>query len=181
MLYCIAELLYKIQLKLNKTRLVTNRNLSFKENFKLGNFTTFIIHSTSKGTFGKNIDIRNNFNLVLGKKANLRIEDNVFMNNGCSINCLENITIGESTLFGENVRIYDHNHQYDSVKVSHKEFTKASVVIGSNCWLGSNCIILKGVTIGDNVIIGAGCVIHKDIPSNSIIVNKQEKIIKTLN
>ena len=39
-------------------------------------------------------------------------------------------------------------------------------------------MILKGVTIGDNVIIGAGAVIHKDIPSNSIVVSKEELIIK---
>ncbi|WP_245539688.1 hypothetical protein [Riemerella columbina] len=38
----------------------------------------------------------------------------------------------------------------------------------------TNCIILKGVTIGDNSIIGAGCIIYKDVPANSIIINKQE-------
>ena len=40
--------------------------------------------------------------------------------------------------------------------------------------------MLKDVTIGDNVIIGAGCVIHKYVPSNSIILNKQEQLVKLL-
>lgn len=96
------------------------------------------------------------------------------MNNYCSINCLEKIEIGENTLFGESVKIYDHNHQYSSEKIEHQ----APIKIGKNCWFGSNVIILKGVTIGDNVILGAGCVIHKDIPSNSIVINKQEQIIR---
>ena len=102
------------------------------------------------------------------------------MNNYCSINCLENIEIGENTLFGEGVKIYDHNHQYSSEKIEHQKFTTAPVKIGKNCWLGSNVIILKGVTIGDNVILGAGCVIYKDIPANSIVINKQEQIIRNL-
>ena len=55
----------------------------------------------------------------------------------------------------------------------------AAIVSGKNCWLGSNVIVLKGVTIGDNSIIGAGCVIHKDIPANSTVLNQQEQIIKT--
>ncbi|MFV0226156.1 acyltransferase [Empedobacter falsenii] len=174
MLHIIAKINNKIQLKLNKISFVSHPNLSIGKNFKLGNFTTHIIHSTSLATFGQNIDIRNNFNLVLGKNANLTIGDNVFLNNGCSINCLESVIIGENTLFGENVKLYDHNHRYDTSQVYHKEFTTDSIKIGKNCWLGSNVVILKGVTIGDNVIIGAGCVIHKDVPANSIIVNKQE-------
>ncbi|MDH0673324.1 acyltransferase [Empedobacter sp. GD03861] len=178
MLHIIAKINNKIQLKLNKSGFVSHPNLSIGKNFKLGNFTTNIIHSTSSATFGQNIDIRNNFNLVLGKNANLTIGDNVFLNNGCSINCLESIVIGENTLFGENVKLYDHNHRYDTSQTYHKEFKTDSIIIGKNCWLGSNTIVLKGVNIGDNVIIGAGCVIHKDVPANSIIVNKQEQIIK---
>ena len=91
---------------------------------------------------------------------------------------MDNIFIDENTLIGEGVKFYDHNHKYNSIEVSHKEFSTAPIVIGKGCWLGANVVILKGVTIGDNVIIGAGCVIHKDVPANSIIVNKQEQIIK---
>lgn len=180
MLHIIAKIIYKINLKFNKIRFVSYPNLSIGKNFKLGYSTTHIIHPTSSGILGKNIDIRNNFNLVLGKNANLTIGDNVFLNNGCSINCLESVIIGENTLFGENVKLYDHNHRYDTSQVYHKEFTTDSIKIGENCWLGSNTIILKGVNIGNNVIIGAGCVIHKDVPANSIIVNKQEQLVKEI-
>lgn len=174
MLHIIAKINNKIQLKLNKIGFVSHPSLSIGKNFRLGNYTTFIIHPTSKALFGNDIEIRNNFNLVLGKNVNLTIGDNVFLNNACSINCLESIVIGKNTLFGENVKLYDHNHSYNEKEVFPKDFTTKAIKIGENCWLGSNSIILKGVNIGNNVIIGAGCVIHKDIPDNTIIVNKQE-------
>ncbi|WP_282630512.1 acyltransferase [Empedobacter sedimenti] len=176
----IAHLIYKIQLKLNKIRFLSNSNISFDKSLRLGNFTTFIIHPSSKGIIKENVEIRNNFNFVLGKNATISIGNKVFLNNYCSINCLESIDIGENTLFGENVKLYDHNHKYRNDQVFHQDFTTGPISIGKNCWLGSNVVVLKGVTIGDNVIIGAGCVIHKDIPSNSIIINKQEQILKSI-
>lgn len=175
----IIKLYKKFTLKINKISFLSTSNVKIGNNFKLGNYTTTIIHPTSKIVFGHNLDIRNFFNLTAGKNSVLVIKDKVFFNNNCSINCLDNIEIGENTLFGENVRLYDHNHKYDSLQVYHQEFTTAPIKIGKNCWLGTNVVVLKGVTIGDNSIIGAGCVIHKDIAANSIIINKQNLIITT--
>lgn len=140
------------------------------------------ISETAKLQFGKNLDFRNYISIWVGKNAELKMGDNVFMNNFCSVNCLKSIEIGENTIFGEGVKVYDHNHAYShgngELKVNRKEFTYGPVKIGKNCWLGSNTVVLKGVSIGDNSIIGAGCVIHKDVPANSVIVNKQELILK---
>lgn len=174
------KLMNRIQLKFNKLKFLSHSNVKVGNNFKLGNYTTTIIHASSKIALGDQIDIRNFFNVTVGKNAELIIEDRVFFNNGCSINVLEKVTIGKNTLFGENVRLYDHNHKYDTHQVYHQEFSTSSITIGKNCWLGSNVVILKGVTIGDNVIIGAGCVIYKNVPSNSIIINEQEHIIKPI-
>ena len=48
-------------------------------------------------------------------------------------------------------------------------YNTAPIKIGHDCWIGSNVVILKGVTIGDNVIVGAGCIIKEDIPNNMIV------------
>lgn len=90
------------------------------------------------------------------------------------------ISIGDGTIFGENVKVYDHNHCYKNPDVPIKEqgFSSAPINIGNHCWIGSNVVILKGVTIGDNCVIGAGCIVYKDVPSGTIVVNKQDLLYK---
>lgn len=39
-------------------------------------------------------------------------------------------------------------------------------------------IILDGVTIGKGSVIGAGTLVTKDIPANSIVYDKREKVIR---
>ena len=110
----------------------------------------------------------------------IRMGDNVFFNNYCTVCAQKEITIGDGTIFGENVKIYDHNHIYSNpdILIKHQGYACAPIHIGKQCWIGSNVTILKGVTIGNHSVVGAGCVIYKDIPSNSVVVNKQELIVK---
>lgn len=173
----IGKLVYYI-LKLPNLRKLKQ----FSKSIKLGDFCNISFYlEAEKILLGNNINIRNYCNILVGNNAKLILGNRVFVNNYCSINCLEKIEIGENTLFGEGVKLYDHNHQYSSDRIEHQKFNTSPIKIGKNCWLGSNVTILKGVTIGDNVIIGAGCTIYKDVPPNSVVINKQELIMKSLN
>lgn len=150
---------------------------------KLGTGNHFLLYPNAQQiSIGAQLNLRNHIHFIVGNDARLAIGNRVFMNNFCSVNCLEHIEIGDHTLFGENVKIYDHNHRYErtenGLRLSHSEFTTAPVKIGKNCWLGSNVTVLKGVTIGDNCIIGAGCTIAKDVPANSTVINQQQLIFK---
>lgn len=129
---------------------------------------------------GKHVTFRKGFSMMIGKNGEVNIGNNVSFNNYCSLNAIERIIIGDGTIFGENVKVYDHNHCYQDPNVPIKEqgFTSAPVNIGKHCWIASNVVILKGVTIGDNCVIGAGCVIYKDVPEESVMINKQELVIK---
>lgn len=124
-------------------------------------------------------------NFLLYPNSSLVIHKNVFFNNYCSINCLGSIEIGENTMFGESVKIYDHNHKYfndrEKLIIEKDKFKIGKVVIGKNCWIGSNVVILNNVEIGDNVIVGANCLIYKSIPSNTIVKNDVSLIVENRN
>ena len=135
-----------------------------------------------KLSFGKKFTFRKGFSLIIdGKDAKVKIGNNVFFNNFCTIAAMENISIDDNTIFGENVKIYDHNHLFSNPEIAIKNqgYNSSKITIGKNCWIASNVIILKGVTIGDHVVIGAGNIVYKDIPGNSVILSKQEQMLKS--
>ncbi|WP_249357670.1 acyltransferase [Lactococcus lactis] len=129
-----------------------------------------------KFQFGTRLTFRDGFHLLVEKSGKVIIGNRVFFNNFCSINAMLSVTIDDDCIFGENVKIYDHNHCYQdrSQSISKQGFSTAAIQIGRNCWIGSQVTILKGVTIGDNSIIGAGVVVYQDVPENSIILSNGE-------
>jgi acetyltransferase-like isoleucine patch superfamily enzyme len=91
----------------------------------------------------------------------------------------EKITIGNNTMFGPNVCIYDHDHIFNAPGIIQDLGYKTKpVIIEDNVWLGAGVIVLKGVRIGTGSVIAAGTIITKDIPSNSLVYNKRDLIIK---
>lgn len=125
---------------------------------------------------GYNLNFRRNFEINTSKEANIKIGNNCFFNNECSLNAHKYICIGDNCIFGENVKVYDHNHIFrDYIKPIYTQgFKCKNVIIGNDCWIGSNSVILPGTKIGDKVIIGAGCVISGEIESGMIVTANRE-------
>ena len=59
-----------------------------------------------------------------------------------------------------------------------KLYSKGSVLIGENTWIGDNVVVLPGVKIGKNVIIGANAVVTKDISDNVTAVGVPARTIE---
>ncbi|MDH6251907.1 serine O-acetyltransferase [Chryseobacterium sp. H1D6B] len=49
-------------------------------------------------------------------------------------------------------------------------------IIGDEVWIGTNAVIVGGITIGNNVLIAPNSYINFDIPENSIAVGNPAKI-----
>lgn len=151
-------------------------------------FFAFIKKLIYKLIFGKRLQtesgvtFRKGFSLCVEDGASVKIGKDCFFNNYCSLNILSGLEIGKRCIFGENVKIYDHNHIYKDTTVPIKEqgFSKAPVKIGNDCWIGSNVTILKGVTVGNRCVIGAGCLIYKDVPDNTVVKNKTELVFEPI-
>lgn len=59
-------------------------------------------------------------------------------------------------------------------------YVLGEICIKRNVWIGAGVIITKGVTIGENSIVAAGSVVTKDIPANTIFIQKREPIYQNL-
>lgn len=169
MMKIFSKIIFKILRENTLDIIRSNQHSKIGSSFKIGNYASFYIHPSASLQIGDHINLKNYLNFVVGENAKVILENNVFMNNYCSINAIEKIEIGENTLLGEGVKLYDHNHEYNDHIVEHRKFTSSPIKIGKNCWLGSNVTVLKGVTIGDNCIIGANCLVHKNVPAGTIL------------
>lgn len=168
------ELVSRIRDSINSVQVGVNNQENIIQD---GTWNVFQINNKADLIVGSNVICRNfeNFHVSSGK---LILHDGVFVNNSCSFNCMERIEIGAGTMMGEGVRFYDHDHIYTAETIEKWQWTSAPIIVGRDCWIGSNVTILKGVTIGDNTIIGAGCLIRNDVPANSVVYNDGHLVVK---
>lgn len=92
------------------------------------------------------------------------------------------VEIGSHCVLTDGVKVLVHGwihpvlaHKYGVI--SEAVLAPKKVKIGNYVFLGTNALVLKGVTIGDNVIIGAGSVVTHDIPSDCVAAGNPCKVI----
>lgn len=174
----IISVLYTL-IKLSIMKLFNWKGLTFHivERFSPSVVTEF--HRGSKVTLGNMIRIHSRTRVKVHKDGVLTIGDGAKMNCDCFIICHERIEIGAGTEFGPSVYLYDHDHDY-KVGLKKEQYKCAPIIIGKNCWIGANTVILRGTEIGDDCVVGAGCVLNGKYKANSLIVQKRETIVKPI-
>lgn len=96
------------------------------------------------------------------------------------------ITIGHNVRINCGVNFVTHDggcwvlRHYLDKKNSNQIDMFGIIKVGNNVHIGTNSMIMPGVTIGDNVIIGCCSVVTKDIPSNSVAVGIPARVIETI-
>lgn len=111
---------------------------------------------------GKPLYLGKGARVALGEGASLVIEDGVYMNEGCRVTVVESARIGTNTLFGPNVQVYDHDHEFDKDGV-RSELRHAPVSIGRRCWLCANAVVTRGCSIADRSLVSANSVVTRDL------------------
>ncbi|WP_438434522.1 acyltransferase [Gorillibacterium sp. sgz500922] len=114
---------------------------------------------------------------TLGGK--IKISKSVYFNTFSRVVSKSNIEIGENSMFGTNVSIYDHDHDIsEGVLFSRKKFVLAPVIIKNEVWCGTNVVIIKGSVIGSNCTVGANSLVKGTLESNSVYVGNPVKKIR---
>ena len=110
------------------------------------------------------------YDSIWRKGPNIIIGDNVFIGHNTEFNISERISIGDDCLIASNCKFIDHDHGFSVVNkpIRLQEPKISPIIIEDNVWIGTGCIILKGVTIGSGSIIGAGSLVNRNVPPNDI-------------
>ena len=103
------------------------------------------------------------------KRRGLKVGKNVIISPGARIdfNYPYLITIGDNCVLSPGVRLIAHDSTFYSFSGGYMRVGK--IELKENCIIGTNSLILPGVTIGPNVVVVAGSVVNKDIPPNSCV------------
>lgn len=119
-------------------------------------------------------------NLFQPLKPNLIIGKNFSATRNLTIQCCNNIKIGNDVLVASNVFICDYNHGINNPEGSYlkNELTVKEVVISDGAWIGQGAYIMPGVHIGKNAVIGAGSIVTKSVPDYCMAVGNPANIIK---
>lgn len=134
------------------------------------------LSSISGAEMKTKIEIRHGAKLILGNNVGI---------SGGTLFCTEAITVGDNVKIGFGTHIYDTDfHSLDAIdRISKEDVQKAKkkpVRIGNNVFVGTQCVILKGVNIGDNAVIAAGSIVVKDIPANEVWGGNPAKFIRKI-
>ncbi len=114
--------------------------------------------------------------------ALIEIDDNTGISNAL-IAAYEYVYIGKNVNIGAGVKIMDtdfhspflQDRMNGDINIPHKP-----VKIKDGAFIGTNAIILKGVTIGEEAIVGAGSVVAKDVPPGEIWCGNPARFIKKI-
>ena len=92
------------------------------------------------------------------------------------------VTIGSHVNLAQGITVTALNHNFEDagLRIDEQGVSTKAVTIGDDVWIGTNAVILPGVTIGRHVVVAAGAVVTKDVPDHSLVAGVPAKIIKSI-
>lgn len=111
------------------------------------------------------------------RKTGIEIHPGAQIGKGFFIDHGNGVIIGETTVIGNNVTLY----QGVTLGGTGKEHGKRHPTIGNNVMISAGAKVLGSFTIGDNSKIGAGSVVLSEVPPGSTVVGVPGRVVKRNN
>ena len=111
------------------------------------------------------------------RKTGIEIHPGARIGKGLFIDHGNGVIIGETTIIGNNVTLY----QGVTLGGTGKEKGKRHPTIGDNVMISAGAKVLGSFTVGENSKIGAGSVVLSEVPPNSTVVGVPGRVVKRNN
>ena len=108
------------------------------------------------------------------RKTGIEIHPGARIGKGFFIDHGNGVIIGETTVIGDNVTLY----QGVTLGGTGKEHGKRHPTIGDNVMISAGAKVLGSFTIGDNSKSGAGSVVLSEVPPCSTVVGVPGRVVK---
>lgn len=66
----------------------------------------------------------------------------------------------------------------EATSLSGHHTTRGDTVIGHDVWLGSQCMLLSGLSIGHGAVVAARAVVTRDVPPYAIVAGNPARVVK---
>lgn len=167
---------------MNRQHLHIEAKVKFEDYCEIQGLSTNGLYFGKDVTVGRNVQIRPSSYYGVGHIGyGLSIGENSSIGPGGFIGCAGKVQINKNVMIGPNVTIIAENHHFHSTNKSIKDqgVYQKGIVIHDDVWIGANVTILDGVTIYSGAVIGAGTIVTKDVPANTILVDKLSPILRS--
>jgi maltose O-acetyltransferase len=86
------------------------------------------------------------------------------------------VTIGDRVMIGTHTSITSLTHDYGQATM-RSTVVGRPITIGDDVWIGSNCVILPGISLGPGCVVGAGSVVTKNVDQLAIVSGVPARVI----
>lgn len=159
------------------SHIICGRNVKFEDYAEIHGLCSDGLIFGENVTIGRDVMIRPSsyYGKDLGK--GLVIGNNSSIGPHGYVGCSGKIVIGNNVMFGPKCSLFAENHNFSDTESTIKSqgVKQKGITIEDDCWIGSNVVILDGVTIGKGSVVGAGTIVTKDIPQGSVVIDKRTK------
>jgi len=122
------------------------------------------------GRYSKSLDGHSFFNCT--ETSPVEIGSFCAIGPGVRFFCQANHPTGTAANYALQHQIFKTKSTFDYLR------TNGPITLGHDVWIGTDAIVLSGVTIGDGAVIAARSVVTKNIPPYAIAGGNPAKIIK---
>lgn len=162
-------------------------NLFAGKDFIIEDYVELNCLATKKMIFGDRITIGRFAVIRPSNSYGGEIGEGLIVGNNSSIGtfnyigCSGYIEIGDNVMLGPRVGLFAENHIYDDIykPIKDQGVDRKFIKIEDDCWIGTNSVVLAGVTIGRGSVIAAGSVVTKDVAPYSVMGGVPAKLIKS--
>jgi maltose O-acetyltransferase len=114
------------------------------------------------------------------KTNKVKIGAHVYVNERCSFDNGEWVTIGDGVHVGPEVFFGTSSHGIGDATTRAGPVFLAPLTVSSGCWIGARAVILPGVTIGRGCIVAAGAVVIEECLPHGLYAGVPARRIRDL-